>query len=591
MPRLPLLAAASLLLVAAAPAPDPKALRETIATLVGFGTRHTLSTTTDPKRGIGAARAWAAARFRALGQACGGCLEVETIGDRFTGPRAPDGVRVEDVIAIQRGTGDPNRVVIVQGHIDSRVNDVMDATTDAPGANDDASGTALVLEAARILSREKFAGTIVYAALSGEEQGLWGGQLLARTAKQRGWQVAAVLNNDIVGNTHGIGGEHDDTHVRVFSEGIGAKATAEESARQRAIGGEDDSPSRALAKAVARIARETHGLDVIAVRRPDRFQRGGDHIPFLEAGYPAVRFTEATEDYDRQHQTIRTENARHYGDVIDWVDFPYLARVTALNIAVLRDLASAPAAPATASIAGALSDDTHGDMGAGSGRSRIPHPLAPRRRAELDGYEGRARGRRLDRTAARQHRRSLLRCRCAGTARGGEPRHLRRRAAAAGAGQRAIDQREAGQIVNATVRDPEQGRTESHSGGVCVAPKVTKVTPRPPSIVPSTRKRTRPVDQRCKKRGLPKRRATRLYMLCSDLSTAWGLSGPGGSSHVPANAGAGAGLGRRLLTRHQPRQPSFMRLAQGAERHDMIAARQFEDQARAGDGAADRFGL
>ncbi len=353
-----LLAAAALVLTAAAPAPDPAALRSTIATLVGFGTRHALSSPTDPVRGIGAARRWAAGRFTAIGTACGGCLAVETIGDRFTGPRAPDGVRVEDVLAVQRGTSDPTRVVIVQGHIDSRVTDSMDATHDAPGANDDASGVAVVLEAARILSREKFPATIVYAVLSAEEQGLWGGELLARTAKARGWQVAGVLNNDIVGNTHGIGGEHIDDTVRVFSEGIRSAASLDDDKATRGTGGEDDSPSRALAKAVARVAGETHGLKVFAVRRPDRFQRGGDHLPFLDAGFPAVRITEATENYDRQHQDLRTENGRRYGDTIEFVDFPYLARVAALNIAVLRELATAPAAPTGVTIAGAVSDDT-----------------------------------------------------------------------------------------------------------------------------------------------------------------------------------------------------------------------------------------
>ena len=366
MTRLLLALPAAALLASAAPAqqagraaPDPAALRQTIAGLVGFGTRHTMSTNTDPKRGIGAARRWVAGRFEGLARQCGGCLTVETVGRTFTGPRAPGGVRVEDVLAIQRGGGDPNRVVIVQGHIDSRVNDVMDATTDAPGANDDASGVALVMESARLLSREKFAGTIVYAVLSGEEQGLWGGTLLAETAKARGWQVVGVLNNDIVGNTHGIGGEHIDNAVRVFSEGIGS--TPDFNAKQqRSVGGEDDGPSRALAKAavMAGKAQGGLGLEVLAIRRPDRFQRGGDHLPFLEAGYPAVRFTEATENYDRQHQTVRTEAGRQYGDTIEFVDFPYLAKVTALNMAVLRQLASAPAAPERASIAGAVSDDT-----------------------------------------------------------------------------------------------------------------------------------------------------------------------------------------------------------------------------------------
>ena len=356
-----LFAAAAIVAVSgasAAPVPDSAALRVTIAALVGFGTRHTLSSPTDPVRGIGAARHWASGRLTALGGDCGGCLTVETIGDRFTGPRAPGGVRVEDVIAVQRGTSDPDRVVIVQGHIDSRISDSADATHDAPGANDDASGVAVVLEAARLLSREKFPATIVYAVLSGEEQGLWGGQLLARTAKDRGWRVAAVLNNDIVGNTHGIGGEHIDDTVRVFSEGIRAAASLDDDKAVRGIGGEDDSPSRALAKAVARVAGASHGLKVFAVRRPDRFQRGGDHLPFLDAGFPAVRITEATENYDRQHQDIRVEGGRRFGDVIAGVDFPYLARVAALNIATLRELATAPAAPVGVTIAGAVSDDT-----------------------------------------------------------------------------------------------------------------------------------------------------------------------------------------------------------------------------------------
>ena len=345
-------------LAAAASQPDPARLKATITSLVGFGTRHTLSTTTDPKRGIGAARRWTAAQFEAIGQACGGCLTVETIGDQFTGPRAPNGVRVEDVLAIQRGTGDPDRVIIVQGHIDSRVTDVMDATSNAPGANDDASGVALVMEAARLLSKEKFAATIIYAALSGEEQGLWGGQLLARTAKARGWTVSAVLNNDIVGNTHGIGGARDDKRVRVFSEGVRLSGDLDAAKAQRANGGEDDSPSRSLAKAIRRVADKAKGIGVIAVRRPDRFQRGGDHTPFLELGYPAVRFSEVTENYDHQHQTLRTENGKFYGDTIEFVDFPYLAKVTALNMAVARELASAPAAPSGVTIEGALAADT-----------------------------------------------------------------------------------------------------------------------------------------------------------------------------------------------------------------------------------------
>jgi Zn-dependent M28 family amino/carboxypeptidase len=341
-------------------APDPVRMKATVEKLVSFGTRHTLSSATDPKRGIGAARTWGAGEFQKIGKACGGCLSVETIADRFTGPRAPDGVEVVDVLAIQKGTGDPSQVVIVAGHIDSRVTDVMNITSDAPGANDNASGTALVIEAARVLAGEKFDGTIVYALLSGEEQGLWGGKLLAATARARGWQVRAMLNNDIVGNTLGQNGQRVADRVRVFSEGIRFSEDGKANLTRRAIGGEDDGPSRALAKKIDGIAKADPaiGLDVFAVRRFDRFGRGGDHSPFLDLGFPAVRFSVGIENYDRQHQDLRTENGRVYGDTVEGMDFPYLAKVTALNVATLRALADAPAAPASVSLDGALSMDT-----------------------------------------------------------------------------------------------------------------------------------------------------------------------------------------------------------------------------------------
>ncbi|CAN5329375.1 M20/M25/M40 family metallo-hydrolase [soil metagenome] len=347
-------------LIAAAPAPDPAALRASVGKLVSFGTRHTLSSPTDPKRGIGAARAWVASEFVAIGRKCGGCIAVDQPHARFEGARAPQGVDIVDVIGIQKGTGDPSHVVIVAGHIDSRVTDVMNVTSDAPGANDDASGVALVIEAARILSREKHEATIVYAALSGEEQGLFGGQLLASTAKARDWNVAAMLNNDIVGNTVGIDGRVVADRVRIFSEGIPAAADPTALKLNRASGAEDDSPSRALAKAVGRIATTTPsiGLEAMIVRRPDRFGRGGDHSPFLDAGFPAIRFSVGVENYDAQHQDLRTENGKTYGDTIDRMDFPYLAKVTALNVATLRQIADAPPAPQAVSAAGALRTDT-----------------------------------------------------------------------------------------------------------------------------------------------------------------------------------------------------------------------------------------
>ena len=350
-----LLAAAA---AAAQPAPSPKRLKADVEALVGFGTRHTASSATDPRRGIGAARNWTAAQFDAIGRACGGCVKVERIARRFTGPRAPAGVIVEDVLGIQPGR-DPNRVVIVGAHIDSRVTDVMNTTADAPGANDDASGVALVLEAARALSKQRFDATIVYAVFSGEEQGLWGATLLADTVKARGWDVSAMLNNDIVGNTVGQGGKREDGYVRVFSEGIRSSEGEAAQAVRRGNGGEDDGPSRALAKAIDGVAGSVRGgLDVMLDRRPDRFGRGGDHEPFLKLGYPAVRFSVANEDWDAQHQDLRTEKGVVFGDTVDKMDFGYLAKVTAINVATLARLAAAPAAPASATISGALSRDT-----------------------------------------------------------------------------------------------------------------------------------------------------------------------------------------------------------------------------------------
>lgn len=345
-----------------ADAPSPARLKADVEKLVSFGTRHTLSAPDHPTRGIGAARKWAAEELDRIGAACGNCIQVARIGRSFTGPRAPGGVEVVNVLGFQQGE-DAKRVVIVQGHIDSRVSDVMDATSDAPGANDDASGVALVIEAARILSKQKFRATIVYAVLSGEEQGLWGGTLLAETAKERGWEVIAVLNNDIVGNTVGQNGVRVADRVRVFSEGIRASEDLPGQIARRADGGEDDGPSRALAKAVDGIAdtmraSDRDALDAFIVRRPDRFGRGGDHEPFLRLGYPAIRFSVAAENYDQQHQDLRTEQGRVYGDTVDRMDFPYLAKVTALNIATIRRLANAPSAPTGVVLDGALSADT-----------------------------------------------------------------------------------------------------------------------------------------------------------------------------------------------------------------------------------------
>ena len=319
-------------------------LRADVAALVGFGTRHTLSEQDNPRRGIGAARRWAEAQFRKAAKACGNCLEIALPETMASGDRVPVPTRLVNVIAIQRGTERPNEVVIVQGHIDSRVSDVMNATADAPGANDDASGTALVIEAARVLSRQKFPVTIVYAVLSGEEQGLLGGRLLADHARKQGWTVKAVLNNDIVGGSRGSDGVVDDRHVRVFSEGPRADATDAIRAAARRFGGENDSPSRNLSRFVAGLP--SPGLAVRQVWRADRMGRGGDQLPFSEAGVPAIRFSVAIEDYEHQHQDLRTEGGVKFGDTIDEMDFPYLARVTRLNVAALAALATSPVPPA-----------------------------------------------------------------------------------------------------------------------------------------------------------------------------------------------------------------------------------------------------
>lgn len=358
---------ASLLAIAAAsPATaqdgaSPARLKADVEKLVSFGTRHTLSSATDPKRGIGAARIWAKFEFEKISKACKACLTTEMLERNMSGPRAPDGVNIVDVLAIKTGKMGWDHVVIIAGHIDSRVSDAMDFTKDAPGANDDGSGSALVIEAARLMSKQPQGNaTIVFALLSGEEQGLFGGQLLAETARERGWKVSAMLNNDIVGNTVGTDGRKVDDVVRVFSEGIRASEDMTAQLARRGSGGEDDGPSRSLMRFADSIAEKNAsiGLDVFGVRRPDRFSRGGDHLPALELGFPAIRFTVGVENYRHQHQDLRTEAGVEYGDTVDRMDFDYLAKVTALNVATAAAISSAPPAPMSASLGGAVSSDT-----------------------------------------------------------------------------------------------------------------------------------------------------------------------------------------------------------------------------------------
>jgi len=327
-------------------------IRATIASLVGFGTRSTLSEQ-DPAsiaagRGIGAAREWIKSQFEQYSSACGGCLEVRT--DDFTqqpGERVSQPTNISNVYAVLQGS-DPQsaqRIVLVSGHYDSRNSDILDIEHDAPGANDDASGVAVSLECARVLSKLKFPATIIFLAVAGEEQGLYGSAHFARMAREQHWDIEAVLNNDIVGGNRSA--DQAAHVVRVFSEGVPDGADPQQLQQIRRLGAENDSPSRELARYIADTASKYHaGISPQLIFRPDRYLRGGDHASFNQQGYAAVRFTEYREDFHRQHQTVRTEDGVQYGDLLEYVDFDYVARVARLNAATLASLAAAPAPPA-----------------------------------------------------------------------------------------------------------------------------------------------------------------------------------------------------------------------------------------------------
>jgi hypothetical protein len=338
---------------------SPQSQRAIIEKLVSFGTRHAGSDTKSDKRGIGAARRWIASEFNSISKDCGGRLKVETPSQVMTAARLAGPTEIMDVVAILPGTSDPGRVIVISGHYDSRNTDAKDVTGEAPGANDDGSGTAAVIEAARALCPHQYPATLVFATLAGEEEGLLGGKVLADYAVAQGWRVEADLNNDIVGNTEGMSGVRDNTHVRIFSEGTRTTETAEQANHRRYNGGEVDSPSRNLARFMDRLAdRYLTNLDVKMVYRTDRFGRGGDQVEMLKAGFPAVRVTEAVENYTRQHQNLRTEGGIKYGDVIEGVDFDYLAQVTRLNAVTMAALAMAPAPPTGVEIKGAVTPDT-----------------------------------------------------------------------------------------------------------------------------------------------------------------------------------------------------------------------------------------
>jgi hypothetical protein len=327
-------------------------IRTNIEKLVGFGTRLTISAQ-DPAaiaagRGIGAAREWIKSEFERYSKECGGCLEVKT--DSFSqepADRIAKATEITNVYGVLKGSDAANakRIVLVTGHYDSRNSDMLDLTGDAPGANDDGSGTAVSLECARVLSKLKFPATIIFLTVAGEEQGLNGSHHFAGMAKDQGWDLEAVLNNDIVGGDRNA--EQDHSVVRVFSEGVPAAATEQDLRRIRGLGGENDSGSRQLARYIDDVGRVYEaGVKPMLVFRLDRYLRGGDHYSFNQQGFAAVRFTEFREDFHHQHQNVRTENGIEYGDVPKFVDYDYVAHVARLNAATLASLASAPAPPA-----------------------------------------------------------------------------------------------------------------------------------------------------------------------------------------------------------------------------------------------------
>jgi len=328
-----------------------KNIEANIRKLVSFKTRHTLSDTTSKTEGSGVARNWIKATLEKYALESRGRMVVQF--DTFTQPkgeRIDNPVKLKNVLAILKGT-DPNdnRVYIVSGHYDSRVNDVMNPNAVEPGANDDASGTAVSMELARVMSTRSFPATIIFMSVVGEEQGLYGSTNVAKRAKAENWNVDAMLNNDIVGNTHGMETDlKDNRSVRVFSEGVPSVAAgnAKQVASLIGLGGENDSPSRELARYVKEVAeRYVDQLDVKLIYRRDRYLRSGDHVPFLMQGFTAVRFTEMNEDFHRQHQDVRTENGVDYGDLPDFVDYNYVQKVARMNLSVLANLAMAPAEP------------------------------------------------------------------------------------------------------------------------------------------------------------------------------------------------------------------------------------------------------
>jgi len=337
-------------------------IEKDIRKLANFGTRHTLSDTVSNTRGIGAARRWIKQEFEHISSECDNCLEVsyhKGLIKAGESRRIPDDTWIVNVMAIKRGTVHPNRYIIMSGDIDSRVSDPLDGVSDSPGANDNASGMAGVIEAARVLSHYDFESSIIFLGLSGEEQGLFGGKFLAADAKEWEWNIVGVVNNDMIGNIKGIDGVIDNSSFRVFSEPNPPNPEEQELIWNRFYGGEVDGPSRQLARYIDRITdKYMTNLDAKMIYRLDRFGRGGHHRPFNDEGFPGVRIMETHENYVMQHQDIRVEDGIAYGDVIEGVDFDYAAKLTAVNAITLASLAWAPPAPDFVQIGGAVKPST-----------------------------------------------------------------------------------------------------------------------------------------------------------------------------------------------------------------------------------------
>ncbi|GAB5472809.1 MAG: M20/M25/M40 family metallo-hydrolase [Maribacter sp.] len=331
-------------------------IEKDITTLANFGTRHTLSDTVSTTRGIGAARRWIKSEFDKISEACGSCLDVSFQRDlvkKGTNQRIVKDVYVVNVVAIQKGTKYPNRYIIMSGDIDSRVSDPTNFTDDSPGANDNASGMAGTIEAARVLSKYKFESSVIYLGLSGEEQGLFGGQGLVKQMKTNGWDIIGIFNNDMIGNIKGVDGVISNRDFRIFSEPVPATESEEQRRARRFYGGEVDGVSRQLARYVHKTTKTyMPEMNPMMIYRLDRFGRGGHHRPFNDAGYAGIRIMEAHENYTQQHQDIRTENGIDYGDVLEHVNFDYAKKLTAVNAINLASLAWAPPAPEKVEIGG-----------------------------------------------------------------------------------------------------------------------------------------------------------------------------------------------------------------------------------------------